>query len=358
MSCVFEPNEFCGIQLSNRFVRSATMENLAAGDRTPSKDLVALYEKLAEGGVGLIITSSVRPDRSWDPHSNGRGMCLDKGTMIPAFKDMVSRVHDAGSKTFIQLGTFFRYKGKLAAPCEESKSNDGYVVTPEDIRDITRQYGLAGEYSREAGFDGIQINAAHGFPLSRFLSPCYNLRRDDYGGSVVNRARIICEIAAEIKQRCGDDFPILIKMNVSDFCDGGIDIDEAERIAQTIAAGGITAIEASGGGIGHDMTWLGPDRKKDWKEGYLRTYAAELKSKISLPLIMVGGLRSYAMIEKILHRNEADLIAMSRPLIREPGLIRRWEDGDLRPANCISCNGCMERFKDNRSVRCIYPMVA
>lgn len=353
MSHAFEPIEFCGIQLNNRFVRSATMENLAAPDRTPSEDLVALYVKLAEGSVGLIITSSVRPDRSWDPHSNGRGMCLDKEAMIPAFKKMVSRVHAAGSKIVIQLGTFFRYKGKLAAPCEASKPNNGYVVKTEDIRDITKQYGLAGEYSRAAGFDGIQINAAHGFPLSRFLSPCYNLRRDDYGGSVVNRSRIICEIAAEIKQRCGSDFPVFIKMNVADFCDGGIDIHEAQRIARTIAASGIAAIEASGGGIGHDMTWLGPARKNEWQEGYLRPHAAGLKAEIALPIIMVGGLRNYAMIEEVLHRQEADLVAMSRPLIREPGLIRRWQEGDRRSAACISCNGCMQRFKDNRSVRCI-----
>jgi 2,4-dienoyl-CoA reductase-like NADH-dependent reductase (Old Yellow Enzyme family) len=329
------------------------MENLAAGDRTPSEDLIALYVKLAQGRLGLIITSSVRPDRSWDPHAKGRGMCFDKETMIPAYKKMVSRVHAAGSKIVIQLGTFFRYNNKSAAPCEASKPNNGYVVTTEDIRDITKQYGLAGEYSRTAGFDGIQINAAHGFPLSRFLSPCYNLRQDDYGGSVVNRTRIISEIADEIKQRCGSDFPVLIKMNVDDFCDGGIDMHEAQRIARIIAASGIAAIEASGGGIGHDMTWLGPVRKKEWQEGYLRPHAAGLKAETSLPIIMVGGLRNYAMVEEVLQRQEADLVAMSRPLIREPGLIRRWEEGDRRPATCISCNGCMQRFKENRIVRCV-----
>ena len=92
MSCVFEPIEFCGLKLNNRFVRSATMENLAASDRTPSKDLVALYETLAAGGIGLLITSSVRPDRTWDPHPNGRGMCFDKEAMIPAFKEVEGRL--------------------------------------------------------------------------------------------------------------------------------------------------------------------------------------------------------------------------------------------------------------------------
>ena len=353
MSSLFQPVDFCGIRLKNRFVRSATMENLADADRTPSEELVAMYEGLAKGGVGLIITSAVRADRGWDPHTNSKGLCLDDKSMIPAFREMVNHVHEAGSKIVIQLGSFFRYKNKVAVPYTEALDESRHFLTVEDIHHITKRFGEAGAYSRESGFDGLQINAAHGFPLSQFLSPCYNRRSDEYGGTTQNRSRILAEITAEIKRRTGEDFPVFVKMNVVDFCDGGIDVDEAARIVESIAPDGIAAVEASGGGIGHHMTWLGPARKKEWQEGYLRPYAAELKSKVALPVIMVGGLRSYAMAEDIIANSEADLISMSRPFIREPDLIKRWENGDLRPAACISCNGCMERFKENQPVRCI-----
>jgi 2,4-dienoyl-CoA reductase-like NADH-dependent reductase (Old Yellow Enzyme family) len=142
-------------------------------------------------------------------------------------------------------------------------------------------------------------------------------------------------------------------MNVVDFCDGGIDVEEAVRIVDLVSSAGIVAVEASGGGIGHHMTWLGPARQKEWKQGYLRAYASELKSRISLPVIMVGGLREYDMSLEVIQNGEADLIAMSRPFIREPALISRWQSGDLQPAECISCNGCMGRFKENQMVGCV-----
>ena len=101
------------------------------------------------------------------------------------------------------------------------------------------------------------------------------------------------------------------------------------------------------------MTWLGPAKKKEWKEGYLRPYAAGLKFRIQMPLLMVGGLRDYAMVEEIIQNGEADLISMSRPFIREPALIRRWQKGDRRAADCLSCNGCMDCFKNNRRGACV-----
>jgi 2,4-dienoyl-CoA reductase-like NADH-dependent reductase (Old Yellow Enzyme family) len=351
-SILFKPFELAGIRLDNRFVRSATMENLAAEDRTPSSNLISLYEDLAQGGVGLIITSAVRADRTWDPHAGGKGLCLDRDDLIPSFKEMVERVHQAGSRIAVQLGSFFRYKNTMVIPYAETVDDSKHMLTIEDIHRIVECFGEAGARSRKAGFDAIQINAAHAFPLSQFLSPCYNRRQDEYGGSTKNRARFLSEIVAKIKQRAGDDFPVFVKMNVADFCDGGIDVEEAVRIVDVISTGGIAAVEASGGGIGHYMTWLGPAKKKEWKEGYLRPYAAELKSKISIPLIMVGGLRNYTMAEEIIENAEADLISMSRPLIREPGLIKRWENGDRRATDCVSCNGCMGRFKENRQVEC------
>ena len=159
---MFRPYEFCGIGLKNRFVRSATMENLATADRTPSQELISLYEGLAKGGVGLIITSAVRADRTWDAKAGGKGLCLDRDDMVPAFKAMVERVHQAGSIIAIQLGSFFRYRNKQALPYEKKPNEHMHVLTIEDIHQIVERFGEAGVRSREAGFDALQINAAHG----------------------------------------------------------------------------------------------------------------------------------------------------------------------------------------------------
>ena len=353
MSDLFKPVDFCGMKLRNRIVRSATMENLATADHLPSPDLLELYEQMAMGQIGLIITSSVRPDRKWDLNPQGKNLCIDRDDMIAAFKGLSRRVHAQGGHVAVQLGSFFRYKGQLAGPAANPADSSQRVLTINDINKIIEAYGVAGERCRRAGFDAVQLNAAHAFPLSQFLSPYYNTRDDEYGGNTENRCRIISDITRAIHRRAGAELPVFIKMNVMDFCKGGIVVDEAARMINIIAQNGMCAVESSCGGIGHEMNWLGPDDPNQWQEGYLRNYTADLKSKVDVPVIMVGGMRNAAMMEDVLQSGQADLISMSRPFIKEPQLIKRWMEGDLSPAECISCNGCMGLFRDNEPVVCI-----
>lgn len=349
---LFDPYDFCGIRLRNRFVRSATMENLATAEHAPSEALMALYESLAAGQVGLIITSAVRPNRAWDPRAESKNLTVDRDDQIPGLQQLTARVHRHGAKVAIQLGAPFRFKGKLATPSKRQGQGDYRELSIADIQEIIAQYALAAARSRAAGFDALQLNAAHGFLLAQFLSPAYNHRTDRYGGSTVNRARIVAEIVTAIRKRVLGNFPVFIKMNVMDFCDGGITVEEAVRTTHFLAEAGIAAVEASAGGIGHAMTWLGPARRSAWSEGYLRPYTAALKAQVDLPVIMVGGLRSYEMMAEIVARGEADLVAMSRPLIRDAQLVARWQAGDLRPAGCLSCNRCMQHFQNNEVVGC------
>ena len=353
MTFLLEPFNLCGLELRNRFVRSATMENRVTPERMPSKTLLELYESMAKGQIGLIITSAVRPDRQWDLHPQSKNLCIDSDDSIEPLRGLTGRVHDNGGKIAVQLGSFFRFGGELVGPSRNSNSREQRELTAGEIKQIVAGYGVAAERSLAAGFDAVQINAAHGFPLSQFLSPAYNRRTDEYGGNAENRSRIICEMTSRIKRQTGGSLPVLIKMNVMDFADGGITVEVAVDMVKSMGRHGLDAVEASGGGIGHAMNWLGPAKRKDWTEGYLRPHTRELKSRIDLPVIMVGGLRSIDMMEDIISNGEADLVAMSRPFIQEPQLIKRWRDGDRSPAKCISCNGCMDKFFANEPVQCI-----
>jgi 2,4-dienoyl-CoA reductase-like NADH-dependent reductase (Old Yellow Enzyme family) len=353
MTDLFESINFCGIDLRNRFVRSATMENMSTADRLPRAGLYALYGKMAAGRIGLIITSAVRPNREWDLHPQSKNLCIDTEKAVAALAELTERVHADGSKIAIQLGSLFRFGGELVAPSPPETGKGARALSTSEIKQIIVAYAQAAKRSLEAGFDAVQINAAHGFPLSQFLSPAYNHRDDPYGGSTENRARMIGEMIERIKERTAGRLPVFIKMNVMDFIEGGITVEEAAAVIGALSGYGLDAVEASGGGIGHKMNWLGPDRRKEWHEGYLRKYTGELKSRIGIPVVMVGGLRSVPMMEQIIRKGEADLVAMSRPFIREPQLIKRWLQGDRAPAACISCNGCMQQFKEGKTVRCV-----
>ena len=358
MSFLFEPYDFCGLKLKNRFVRSATLEGMATEEKTPSDLLLALYEELAKGGVGLIITSAVRADRSWDPSPNAMNLCLDKDDLVPAFSRLAKRVHDFGSKVILQLGTFYRFRGDLVGPSAlpfQGASGTTILRALEEgeITSIVEAYGEAGRRAREAGFDAVQVNAAHGFPLSRFLSPVFNKREDRYGGSPQNRSRIVVEIAEEIGKRAGRDFPVLVKMNVSDFSKEGLFLEDAVEVAKTLSNHGIDAIETSGGASGQAVTWLGAVDDSKWVEGYFADYGAFIKKAVNVPIILVGGLRDLKMMETLVREKKADLVAMCRPFIREPRILERWRNGDLAPSDCSSCNGCLDLVLGGRPLQCI-----
>lgn len=357
MSQLFEPYKFCGLDLKNRLLRSATMENMAIPEKVPSKEMLALYERLARSDVGLIITSGVRPDRKWDLSPHSKNMCIDSDNLIPRFAELSERVHSFGCKVAMQLGSFYRFNGELVAPSSVSLKGSSDPVprtlTPDEIKTIVQAYGEAGGRAKRAGYDAVQLNAAHGFPLSRFLSPYFNRRTDAYGGTPENRCRIIIEITSAIRERAGPDFPVFIKMNVSDFIDGGMTLSDSVEVAKIISQNGIAAIETSGGMFGAKVTQAGPTDPSEWREGYFMEYAGTIKTAVQVPVILVGGLRNPSMMEGIIREGKADLVAMSRPFIKEPEIVKRWIDGDTSPSKCVSCDGCMDVYLSGKGVHCV-----
>jgi 2,4-dienoyl-CoA reductase-like NADH-dependent reductase (Old Yellow Enzyme family) len=225
-------------------------------------------------------------------------------------------------------------------------------MTVDEIHDMTGKFAQSCRRVKEAGFDAVQLHGGHGYLISSFISPYCNIRADAYGGSTENRARFITEIVQKARKLVGSEFPVLIKMNFDDFIKGGLSKDEAINIAKIIVQAGIDAIEVTGG-ISSDnplrISAKGIDRVQD--EAYFQSYAKALKKHVSVPVILVGGIRTPHVIDKLVNDEIADFISMSRPFICEPGLVKRWMDGDTTKAKCISCNKCRENVQI-RSVKC------
>jgi 2,4-dienoyl-CoA reductase-like NADH-dependent reductase (Old Yellow Enzyme family) len=223
-------------------------------------------------------------------------------------------------------------------------------MTLAEIEDTITAFGNAAYRVKVAGFDAVQIHAAHGFLISSFNSPYTNTRQDEWGGTAEKRMRFITEVYREVRRRVGDDYPVLIKLNADDCLEGGITFKEVSEIALRLEHLGTDAIEISGGMAESKAGFIraGIDSRK--KEAYFLPYAKRLKEVVSLPLLLVGGIRSLEVAEEILDQGWADLISLSRPLIREPSLPNEWKIGRTEKAACISCGKC-SKYQD-RPLNC------
>ena len=340
MRRLFEQSEINGMVLANRFVRAATWEGLATDDGGSTSKLVDLMARLAAGGVGLIITGHtyVRPDGQHSPWQLG----IYKDELIPGLQSMTRAVHDQNGKIVLQLG----YGGAYLSKSRVRK------MAVRDIQALVTAYGTAAHRAKTAGFDGVQIFAAHGFFLSQLLCPRYNDRSDAYGGAIENRARALLEVLASVRAHTGDDYPVLVKLNSRDFVESGLNLQDSIRVAKWLAEGGMDAIELSGGLLNNPNIMQSKiDTAAD--EAYFQNEARAFKEKIEVPLILVGGIRSFDVASRLVAEGVADYISMSRPFIREPELINRWKAGELREAECISCNNCFEQIKQGKGVSCV-----
>ena len=229
-------------------------------------------------------------------------------------------------------------------------------MAEDEIREVIQSYGDAAKRAREAGFDGVQIHAAHGYLLSQFLSPFTNRRKDDWGGTLPNRLRIHCEICRDIRKKAGEDYPLLVKLGVRDGFPGGLEIGEGLQAAEMIVRWGADALEISQGlrGVEYEGTEFRTGIDSPEKEAYFRPWCKAVKERVPVPVMMVGGMRTLAVMEEVLEKREADFISLSRPLIREPGLVNDWRKGDQRRSACISCNKCLERLKKDGTLHCIF----
>jgi len=357
-SCLFTPINIGRLSLINRFVRSATHDYLADNQQgyvRPAQ--LELYRRLAEGEIGLIITGHayVHPSGKASP----RQIAVDDDRKIPGLGRLAEAVHQSGSGSLVFLQISHAGRQTRPALCGQQPLAPSAVYDPvsrvlpreltgEEVQQVIEWFVKAADRARQAGFDGVQLHAGHGYLLSSFISPHTNRRTDDWGGSSENRSRLIREIIAGICQTYGPEFPVIIKMNATDHLPGGLTLEEAAKIAFSLEQAGLQAIEISGGMNEAGLGSVWPGLRTEGDEGYFVPLAASIKKILKIPVIGLGGIRTYRVAEKLVASGQVDLISMSRPFINHPGLVKDFRSGRLEKSPCLSCNKCF----NPRGIRC------
>ncbi len=354
---LFAPFHIGGLAVRSRFVRSATHEGLADENGFYTEKLSDVLTLLAEHEVGLIISGHafVSPE--------GRASALQATAVtdeaVPFWRETVGRVHAHGAKIALQLAhaggnTATAGAAGPSAFAQAPGRKECRALTPAEIHALQNAFADAARRAKSAGFDAVQIHAAHGYLLSQFLSPYYNCRTDDYGGALPNRARMVYEVYDAVRAAVGEDYPVLIKINSEDFVPGGFSQEECRTVCLELEKRGLNAIELSGG-IPPAGAALSPVRVQDVAAGekvYYEDAARKLKAVLHIPVILVGGVREPDKALSLIESGVCDMISLSRPLIREPGLLSRWLAGDRTRTACVSCNACFRPIVTGRGFAC------
>ncbi len=347
MKKIFEPVTLGGLPLKNRLLRSATYEGLSAD---PNGHLTArnseIYETLATGEIGGIITGmyAISADGRISPDM----VRAYEDSLIEPLSKMATMLHSYNCKLIVQINhggikAFPQGEGMLPAGASAVEPMPGHAsreMTKDDIAQVVKDFGAAALRCKQAGADAVQLHGAHGYLLSQFLSPFYNFRQDEYGGSIENRARFLFEAYDEIRRAVGPNYPIWLKINCADLIENEVPLEERVWVCKQLDERGINAIEVSAGlGTGRAST---PSLRVggDIPEAYFANLADAVAKEVSTAVIGVGGYRSAEAVEKALNDTGIEGVAFSRPLIREPNLAKRWQSGDMSPSSCVSCNKC------------------
>ena len=343
----------CGQILKNRVCKAAMTERIASGDNLANQGHINLYDKWAEGDIGILLTGNVQVDRrNLEGPAN---VVIDKNN----YKNQLDTLKEwsaAGTKNNTQLWMQISHAGRQtpgeinSSPMAPSNirlkipgKNYGTPVpmTEEDIIDVIEKFVFTAKIARETGFTGVQFHSAHGYLLSEFLSPDINNRNDAWGGDIENRARIHLEIIKRCRKEVGVDFPISVKMNSADFQKGGFAADDSIIVAKMLESAGVDIIEISGGTyeqpklIGVDDLTINPERSEQRKEStiareaYFLEYAKDIRKAVSLPLMVTGGFRTKEGIEDALKSNICQIIGIGRPLCADPYCVKKMIAGEL-----------------------------
>jgi len=376
--------------LHNRIAMSAMGVELADEDGHASEPIIAYYEERARGGVGLIVTevcAIAYPQGA----TTLRQLAISRDDDLPGLRALTDRVHRHGTKIALQLvhhgkvsrvdikqgrpllvPSYPRFMGAMDMADDLSTEELGRLLQafggakPEfreadqdDIDWLIDRFATAAERARRAGFDGVEIHAAHGYLLSEFLSPAWNHRQDDYGGSRENRARLLCEVIRASKNCAGHDFPIWARIDGREFrTPGGITPDDAVRTAELIALAGADAIHVSAyadatSGVGFT------DAPLVHKEAGYVEYAAAIKARVEIPVIAVGRIEP-RLADRLIREGKIDIVAMARKLLADPALPKKLALGrpeEIRP--CVYCYTCVAQPFFGRPVRCaVNPITA
>lgn len=324
-----------GTVLPNRLAKSAMTEGLADQFDQPTPEHNQLYRTWSQGGTGLHITGNVMIDRRYLERAGN--VVLEDNSALDRFKQWAEAGTIGGNHLWVQLNHPGRQCPRMvnSEPLSPSEvqldilGNFGKprAMTEDDIQDVIARFTRSASLVKEAGFTGVQIHCAHGYLLSQFLSPKINQRQDQWGGSLENRARIIREVIRSVRAAVGNEFPIGVKLNSADFQKGGFSLDECVTVAGWLGEEGIDLLEISGGNyeqpslMGAESTEVRESTRK--REAYFIEYAEQIKASAKIPVMITGGFRSRAVMEKAIESGEVDVIGLARPLCTQTDCSRQ-----------------------------------
>ena len=363
VEALFEPYRIGQVAIGNRFVRAGTSEGMVDRHNSASGDLARLLGQLARLGVGLIITGHMFVDRRGQYDDDQTAIDTDEA--ISPLGAVAAAVHRHGGKIFAQLshaGSQSVVVGNQPiAPSDVPNVMTGRKVpaaTPAEIEATVEAFGAAARRAVAAGFDGVHLHGANGYLLSQFSSPLTNRREDGWGGSPEGRDRFATEVTRRVRAELPPTHALSVKLGFIDVVEGGLGLDESIRRAKRLEAAGADAFEVSinlmNSYADNIVPYVAVDARRAltdllphrlWRtpaaEAYYRWIARTVRPSVQVPLILGGGIRSVSTMADIVTTGDADFVALARPFIREPGLVRRIQEGLRGTVGCTSCNICI-----------------
>jgi 2,4-dienoyl-CoA reductase-like NADH-dependent reductase (Old Yellow Enzyme family) len=337
----------CGVTLSNRIAKAAMTEGLGDADCRATQRSVALYRQWGQSGAGLLLTGNVLIDRRF--LERPRNVAVDGNGGLDELSAVASAAQEGGAQCWVQINHPGRQAGlgsekfvsASAIPLYTGSDAMTRALSVAEIEDIIARFVHVATTVKDCGFSGVQIHAAHGYLNSQFLSPLSNLRTDEWGGSLENRARLLLAIVRQTRAAVGPNFPVSVKLNSADFQKGGFTEDESLQVIKWLEEAGIDLLEISGGNY-ESMEMVGvsnegspqPERRASTvaREAYFVAFAAKVRPQIKIPLMVTGGFRSRAGMEAALSSGAVDLIGMARPFCAEPHIAAKLLSGELDEA--------------------------
>ncbi|MFJ7128753.1 NADH:flavin oxidoreductase/NADH oxidase family protein [Streptomyces sp. NPDC098101] len=327
-----------GQKLRNRIAKAAMEENMAGAGQLPDEQLFTLYRRWAAGGTGLLITGNVMVHA--EALTGPGGVVLDENAPLEPFIAWAKAAKSGGGAIWMQINHPGRQvasdmPGVVWGPTDIGVSLGKHsgrfgrptAMTPRQIEETVTRYAVTARRAEEAGFDGVEVHAAHGYLLSQFLSPLVNKRTDQWGGSLENRARMLLDIVRAVRAAVSPSFAVAVKLNSADFQRGGFDADDARQVIEMLEPLGVDLVELSGGSYESPaMTGRSADSRTQAREAYFLDLAKDLVGTSPLPLMLTGGITRRVTAEKVLDSGVA-VIGMGTALAVTPDLPDRWRKG-------------------------------
>lgn len=355
---LFSPLKVGNITLKNRIVMPPMAVSMATINGEVTNELINYYAARARGGVGLIIVEAACVDTPTGKEGLSQ-LVIDDLTYVTGLARLAKEIKAYSCPAFIQLFHAGRQTNKILTggvqpvapsplPCKVTREMPR-ELTIDEIEIIENKFATAAYFAHLAGFDGVELHAAHGYLLNQFLSPNTNHRRDEYGGSLTNRMRILVNIVGKIRQ-LAPSLAISVRLNIDDFIPGGLEPSEAILIAQVLEKAGADLINCSVGIYESGLTSIEPS---SYAEGWRVYLAAQVKEAVNIPVMTGGIIRTPTLAEEIISQGKADLIFLGRPLLADPDWalkVRQGRENEIRP--CIMCNNCIQSNFNGQQVTC------